>query len=255
MKMLRLGSLFALALVTALGGCSGEAPGVGKTTQALNGFTVATQSLPTAGLTVSQTAKVNKVYIIRMTDDPAISYSGGIANLKATKPAKNQRFDKTSKDVKLYVKYLRNKQDQILSAAGALSSKLYNYTYSFNGVSAALNPAQAKQIVGMPGVMMVSLDVKRTLDTDTSPTFLGLNDQGGIWGAAGGPASAGEDVIIGVIDTGIWPEHPSFSDQSDYVYRPGSSGKKTQVYGPPRRTGGGPASRVSSGLRATAPTS
>ena len=45
------------------------------------------------------------------------------------------------------------------------------------------------------------------------PDFLGLTAEGGIWDQLGGAASAGEDIIIGVIDSGIWPESLSFADR------------------------------------------
>jgi hypothetical protein len=83
-------------------------------------------------------------------------------------------------------------------------------------------------------VVNVSKDVLQQPSTSTSPTFLGLDQPGtGLWAKAGGVDKAGENVIVGVVDTGIWPEHPSFSDQKDLVFRTGESGKRNLAYGPP----------------------
>ena len=54
------------------------------------------------------------------------------------------------------------------------------------------------------------------LDTDRSPQFIGADV---IWRAlAANPSlgDGGQGVIVGVIDTGIWPEHPSFADDGSY---------------------------------------
>jgi hypothetical protein len=67
-------------------------------------------------------------------------------------------------------------------------------------------------------VLSVSRNEVRTMDTSTTPAFLGLSGPTGWWATKG----TGEGIIIGIIDTGIWPEHPSFSD------RTGTNGNDTQ---------------------------
>ena len=49
------------------------------------------------------------------------------------------------------------------------------------------------------------------LHTSESPEFLGLDDRRGAWDSG----FTGAGVVVGVIDSGIWPEHPSFAARPD----------------------------------------
>ncbi|XP_062154440.1 subtilisin-like protease SBT1.4 [Alnus glutinosa] len=90
----------------------------------------------------------------------------------------------------------------------ATKNILYSYNRAATGFSARLTANQAVQLARVPGVLSVIPDQARQLHTTRTPHFLGLADNSGIW-----PNSEyAEDVIIGVLDTGIWPERPSFSD-------------------------------------------
>jgi subtilisin family serine protease len=57
-------------------------------------------------------------------------------------------------------------------------------------------------------VLGVYPDVVRSLQTTRTPEFLGLNTMLGLWPQA----HFGDDVIVGVFDSGVWPERESFSD-------------------------------------------
>lgn len=50
--------------------------------------------------------------------------------------------------------------------------------------------------------------------TTHSPEYLNL--VGGAWEQVGGTSTAGEDVVIGLVDTGIDPSHPSFANYGTY---------------------------------------
>jgi subtilisin family serine protease len=180
--------------------------------------------------TTTQKSRISAAsYIVQLADDPAVAYQGGTAGLKPTAAAEGQKLDPNSNEVRKYVAYLNGKHADAAAAVGA--EKFYDYSYSFNGFAAKMSESQATKLASLAGVVDVSQDVLQQPTTSTTPTFLGLNAAGGLWSKY-----KGDDVIVGVVDTGIWPEHPSFSDQKDYVFRTGSSGKRNLAYGPPPST-------------------
>jgi subtilisin family serine protease len=56
-----------------------------------------------------------------------------------------------------------------------------------------------------------------------------LDSPGGLWDQVGGVGHAGEDIIIGVVDSGIWPESPSFSDRTG-TNASGNQGEKLSYH-------------------------
>jgi hypothetical protein len=155
----------------------------------------------------------NGVYVVRMLEDPVVAYSGGIPGLAATAPGPGQKVDPNHPAIVNYVGYLDGRHAAALARVGG-GWKIYDYRYSFNGFAAELSSAQAEALRSVPGVVTVDKDEMVEADTSSTPTFLGLDAPGGLWDLLGGVGRAGEDVIIGVVDSGIWPEHLSFSDRT-----------------------------------------
>lgn len=89
------------------------------------------------------------------------------------------------------------------------SKHLYTYNHAVFGFSATLTQNQANIIRRIPGILSVLPDRLQQLHTTHTPTFLGLTDSFGLWPNA----DYADDVIIGVLDTGIWPERDSFDDE------------------------------------------
>ncbi len=180
---------------------------------------------------------VNRLYIVQMSESPVVDYKGDIPGFKATKPAKGQKIDPASGDVAAYTSLLDRRHDDVVAKAGG--RKVYDYRYAFNGFAAELTSAQAEAVKGVAGVLAVSKDELQFADTSSTPAFLGLSDSGGLWDQLGGFGRAGEDIIIGLIDSGVWPEGLSVSDRTgangngtqdgklDYQQIPGFHGKCT----------------------------
>ena len=92
----------------------------------------------------------------------------------------------------------------------ATGGKVVNrYNRVFNGASLLVSEGSVEALASLPGVKAVYPDEELHIDTEVSPEFIGAPD---IWAELGRGLTPGEGVVVGVLDTGIWPEHPSFSD-------------------------------------------
>lgn len=90
----------------------------------------------------------------------------------------------------------------------------YSYRRNINGFAANLNEEEAVAIADHPNVLSVFENKPRKLLTTRSWEFLGLEQNGQISGnSIWKSAKLGEDTIIGNLDTGVWPESKSFSDE------------------------------------------
>ncbi|XP_058091334.1 subtilisin-like protease SBT3 [Magnolia sinica] len=97
-----------------------------------------------------------------------------------------------------------------LSAPDSIAAvHLYTYNHVLNGFSAVLSQAQLNELEKMPGHLATYPETHAQLHTTHTPQFLGLNRHAGLWPTA----NFGDDVIIGIIDSGIWPESEMFSDE------------------------------------------
>ena len=94
----------------------------------------------------------------------------------------------------------------------SIAKKTHDYTNAANGFSALITHQEAERLAASADVLMVMPDTLRQPTTENSPSFLGLTDKGGAWNRG----YTGKGVIVGVIDTGIWPEHPSFADDGTF---------------------------------------
>jgi uncharacterized repeat protein (TIGR01451 family) len=114
--------------------------------------------------------------------------------------------------VSIIVTYEESFDPNALAAASG-GQIVYRYDALFNGASMILASDKVDDVASLAGVTKVYLDEVVDQDTDASPEFIGAPT---IWSALGGQEYAGEGVVVGIIDSGIWPEHPSFSDPDPY---------------------------------------
>jgi subtilisin family serine protease len=176
-----------------------------------------------------------KTYLVTLLQEPAIAYEGGVTGLAATKPGKGKKLDKGSADVERYVGHLKHQHDAVLDRVGG-AEKVYDYVYAVNGVAAKLTDAQAEALAKTDGVLSVQADRLYSVDTSSTPEFLGLAGDDGVWSKLRGPqgfgskGGAGENIIIGVIDSGVWPENASYTDRK---IADGRVKQNQLVYGPP----------------------
>ena len=152
--------------------------------------------------------------IVKLKDAPVATYRGGVAGLAATSPraAGVQRINPGSPVVSGYRSYLAGKLATFENAARNAVPRarvLHRYDMVLGGVALQLPQKDVAQLATMPGVQAVYRDKQVHAVSEKSYQFIGALK---VWSQLGGPKGAGEGVIIGVLDSGVWPEHPSFAD-------------------------------------------
>ncbi|KAH7668968.1 Tripeptidyl-peptidase II protein [Dioscorea alata] len=97
---------------------------------------------------------------------------------------------------------------------------IHSYKHGFSGFAVKLSKDEALAISRNKGVISVFVDPIYHLHTTRSWDFLQLQNSietsspsKSIKAEATSSSIGGEDTIIGLLDTGIWPELPSFSDK------------------------------------------
>lgn len=90
---------------------------------------------------------------------------------------------------------------------------LHVYKTVFDGFSARLTAEEAQELANRRGVLSVLPDGLRQLHTTRSPHFLGLDSSASAPANLVSESDSGSNVVIGVLDTGIWPERLSFHDK------------------------------------------
>jgi subtilisin family serine protease len=154
---------------------------------------------------IAQTAEVEAPYVVVMEAPPVLGN-------EALAPAGEEPPDPENPAVAEYTAELEAEKTAALESAGIDASALVaSFDFAVNGFSAALTPAEAESLATQKGVLSVQRDYLRQLHTSDSPEFLGLDDRGGAWDSG----FTGAGVVVGVIDSGIWPEHPSFAARPD----------------------------------------
>ncbi|CAH2072964.1 unnamed protein product [Thlaspi arvense] len=95
------------------------------------------------------------------------------------------------------------------SKKDASESIVHSYRHGFSGFAAHLTDSQAKKLAEHPDVLQVQPNTYYELQTTRTFDYLGLSQS--LPTGLSHDSKMGEDVIIGILDSGVWPESPSFS--------------------------------------------
>lgn len=146
----------------------------------------------------------DNVYFV-LFDEPAAA-TAGIAS-------RGQVLNAKSAAVQHYVGNLKSTQTRLLNHAsrqiGESVQTLFQYQYSLNAAAVRVSAQGAAALAMQPGVKAVVKRQIHYLHTDSGPAYVGAP---AIWQGETGVASKGEGVTVGILDSGINADHPSFAE-------------------------------------------
>ncbi|MGH8041250.1 MAG: S8 family serine peptidase [Rudaea sp.] len=183
-------------------------------------FALLTALILLAGFSAAAAAGESRhVYLLRLQGQPLVEHVHArvvAQNLAASEGSEKPAMRRQLRSVQAqdYLQDLDAARTRMLDVGEAvLGRKLAPraiYRYVTNGMALTLTDAEALQIATLPGVVGVRRERIEHVLTDAGPEWIGADQ---LWnGQVSGIAKThGEGVIIGIVDTGISPTHPSFA--------------------------------------------
>jgi subtilisin family serine protease len=165
------------------------------------------------------------LWIIRLDTPSLAAYTGGVPGLQPTSPQITgaSQLDVAAPASISYADFLESQQANALArmnrALGRPVDVEFRYMNVLDGMAVWADAAEAARLARLPGVAGVYRDEVRELTTDVSHELIG---SAAVWGGdtAEGVATRGEGVVVGMLDTGVNPDHPSFAatDADGYTH-------------------------------------
>ncbi|MFC3120254.1 S8 family serine peptidase [Agaribacter flavus] len=162
-------------------------------------------------------------YIVELVS-PAIAQDTkmvyALKQRKVSRHANSSTNQQVNKFILDYEKSLKNKQGKMLSEMRSIKGDLkvlHAYTYALNGFAVEMTQKEALKVSSLAGVKRVSRSKVRRVDTDRGPELIGSPS---IWQGQlpSLPQTQGEGIVVGVIDSGVNTDHPSFAEVSGDGY-------------------------------------
>ena len=167
--------------------------------------------------------------MIKLDYDAIAAYQGGIADLAATSPSVTGRaLTGRSAAERTYEAHVADQEEAFIAAlqAAVPSAEVRrSFRIVYGGISATIPADSVEKILAIDGVVAVQENELEQPLTDSSPEFIGAP---AAYNRLATTANAGAGLIYGNLDTGIWPEHPSFADLGNLV-RPACARARVQL--------------------------
>ncbi len=159
-------------------------------------------------------------YIVRLKE-PSVARYNGTNRFAAIPRRADNKIEVNSTAVSTYVNHLKQQQNTFLNDLSAQFNRpvnaLLSYQFAINGLAVDLTTVEASVVKQNVAVISVRPDRLYRLDTDAGPTLIGANNVwNGVVPSVG--IALGEGIVIGILDTGVNFDHPSFADVGDDAY-------------------------------------
>ncbi|MFC4699259.1 S8 family serine peptidase [Glaciecola siphonariae] len=134
----------------------------------------------------------------------------------------NISTERSQKDLKEHLSYLKRYQQEFIANASSMidaqsAQPIMQYQFALNGMALRLSQDQAARLADAKQVKKISRETIYTTTTDQGPTLIGAPR---LWQGEIGNLSQtqGEGMVIGIIDSGVNTDHPSFAEISGDGY-------------------------------------